>query len=393
MHGDGCATVVASAIRVLGERLVLVGTTSDTQRHPVGKWSRTRLFGRQCDFFPVMSADDLDTKYVKNLSFTLNVIRHWGTITDHASETVLTQNYAMMWWLAISAGFRRKVFYLPGMANQILIGRKPRLGRLLAKLYEWIQISGIRKMDLVVAAASVDQIDTFSREWADQLGQKRIHQLPTSVDVDFFKPLAKAELRHRYDLSADEVYFVCVGRLAKVKGIDFLIDAMRIFVDRYHPASLLVVGDGEEADELRRHATDAGLTDRIRFLGSVQPTEVRDLVNCADVCVVGSHTEGFSCAMVEQIACGRPLVSTDVSGAAEIIEDGESGFILRERDPGSFAQAMHEALRLTDAGAKSREIAVTRYSERAIWRRFLELLENSGSADTSSAGAEPREST
>jgi glycosyltransferase involved in cell wall biosynthesis len=107
------------------------------------------------------------------------------------------------------------------------------------------------------------------------------------------------------------------------------------------------------------------------------PAEVRDIVNCADLCVVGSTFEGFSCAMVEQIACGKPLVSTDVSGASEIIEDGVNGFIVKNRDPAEFALYMSKALNLQGAGDRSRKIAMTKYSENVVWSRFLNLVEDS----------------
>jgi len=79
--------------------------------------------------------------------------------------------------------------------------------------------------------------------------------------------------------------------------------------------------------------------------------------------------------MVEQLACGKPLVSTNVSGANEIIEHGENGFIVKNRDAGEFAQCIYEALQLNGADARSREIAVEKYSEQAVWKDFVSLLE------------------
>lgn len=381
MHGDGCATVVASAIRVLGNRLILVGTSSDEVANPVGHWSRTRLFGQECSFFPVMSARELDRKYVKNFSFALRVMRFWKSIVERPGGTVMTQNYAVMWWLAFSRAFDSRVFYFPGLANQILIGRKPFLGRLLARIFEKVQFSRLRKMDLLLAAASAEEIERFTRDRSTELQNRKIFQLPTAVDTEFFAPVENpVELRRDYELQGDAVYFVCVGRLAKVKGIDLLIDALKIFIESYGPATLIVVGDGEEASSLRRHAGEAGLQNNVIFRGSVPPGQVRDLVNCADVCLVGSHTEGFSCAMVEQIACGKPLVSTNVSGAQEIIRDGENGYIVDSRNPQLFAEAMVKALKLQDAAAKSRQAALEKYSEQAVWSTFISLLEPDGTA-------------
>jgi glycosyltransferase involved in cell wall biosynthesis len=236
-------------------------------------------------------------------------------------------------------------------------------------------------MDLLLAAASAEEIEQFTKDRSTELQNRKIFQLPTAVDTEFFAPVENpTELRRDYELQGDAVYFVCVGRLAKVKGIELLIDALKIFIESYGPATLIIVGDGEEASSLRRHAGETGLQDNVIFRGSVPPDQVRDLVNCADVCLVGSHTEGFSCAMVEQIACGKPLVSTNVSGAQEIICDGENGYIVDSRNPQLFAEAMVKALKLQDAAAKSRQAALEKYSEQAVWKTFISLLEPDGIA-------------
>ena len=330
-------------------------------------------------FAILLTAASIDQKYVKNLSFTLNLIRYWRSISSRLPRTVLTQNYLVMWWLALTSTFDYKVFYFPGLANQIVIGRKPFLGRLLAKLYEYVQFSMLKKMDLMVAAASVDEIERFSRRWHAKLKGREIFQLPTAVDINLFAPNPdRKKLRERYRLQQEHVYLVCVGRLAKVKGIDLLIDALKLFNASNDPASLLVVGDGEESARLHSYAKKSGLEDRVLFFGSVPPHEVRDLVNCADLCVVGSHNEGFSCAMVEQLACGKPLVSTDVSGAGEMIVDGKNGYIVQSRNPELFADAIAKALTLPNAQRVSREIAVSKYSEQAVWESLLTLLRKNG---------------
>jgi glycosyltransferase involved in cell wall biosynthesis len=329
----------------------------------------------------VISQDELDRKYARNLSFALRLVRYRKAISARAPATAITQDYAVMWWLSVTRAFDFRIFYYPGLGNQFAIGRKPRLGKLLSGIYDTVQLSRLRKMSLVLAAASKDDIAAFTQRWSRRLRGLRIHQLPTAVDIDFFSPQGVIEtLRSNYGLATDRVNLICVGRLAKVKGIDFLIDALAIFNDTYQPARLLVLGDGEESESLRQYAAKNGLADAVDFRGNVPPHEVRDLVNCADVCVVGSHFEGFSCAMVEQLACGKPLVSTNVSGAAEIIEQGKNGYVVDRRDPAAFAKCVDAALRLTSARETSRKIATDRYSEQAVWSALLSLLERDGVA-------------
>jgi len=378
MFGNGFATVVASAIRVMGDRLILVGLTSDENIHPVGRWCQTTLFGKTCEFFPVMTVEELNDKYIKNLSFTIRLIRHWAALLEKTSDAVVTQNYMVMWWLAWTNRFLHKVFYYPGLGNQMLIGRKPRLGKLLHRLYDRLNFHHVAKMDLVVAAASQSDIKEYQNRWQSMLRGKPIYQLTTAVDTEMFFPQTDVRvLKEKYLLQDEVTYFVCLGRLARVKGIDFLIDALQCFNEQYGRATLLLIGEGEERQTLEKYAAGKGLEDSIRFFGNRIPAEVSEIINCADLCVVGSNFEGFSCAMVEQIACGKPLVSTNVSGASEIIKDGVNGFIVENRDPQEFALYMCKALELQGAGEESRKIAVEHYSEHVIWDRFLALLETS----------------
>ncbi len=375
MYGNGIATVVASAIRVIGDRLILVGLTSNEELHPVGKWCKTTLFGKTCHFFPVMSVNELDAKYIKNLSFTIRLIRYWHKIKKDNS-IVITQNYMVMWLLSFTHYFLYKVFYFPGLANPMLVGRKPVLGRILYKLYETILLSRLRSIEIIFAAASCAEIENTKKNWNRKLKGKTIYQLPTSVDIDLFSPQpAVSKLMKKYSLQDGGLYFVSVGRLAKVKGIDFLIDALVIYQQQYQPAKLLLVGEGEEREYLEQYVKSKGLMDSVIFFGNRMPVEVRDIINCVDVCLVGSTFEGFSCAMVEQIACGKPLVSTNVSGASEIIDEQKNGFIVKDRDPGKFAAAIHKTLGLEGAGKYSRELAVSRYSEHVIWNSFLKQVE------------------
>ena len=378
MFGNGIATVVASAIRVMGDRLILIGLTSNEKKHPVGHWCQTTLFGKTCEFFPVMTVDELNGKYIKNLSFTLRLIRSWFALLPKTTDVVITQNYMVMWWLSWSKRFRQKIFYFPGLGNQFLIGRKPRLGKLLYRLYDRLNFFHLSRINLILAAASQNEIKEYQRKWQNRLHNKPIHQLPTSVDTELFSPQQNLKLlKRKYNLQDKMTYFVCVGRLARVKGIDFLIDSLQYFHKQFGTATLLLIGEGEKREALEKYVHKKNLEQFVRFFGNRLPEEVSDIVNCADLCVIGSTFEGFSCAMVEQIACGKPLVSTDVSGASEIIEEGVNGFIVKDRYPAAFALAMNKALNLQGAGERSRKIALNKYSENVVWNTFVNLMEDS----------------
>ena len=95
----------------------------------------------------------------------------------------------------------------------------------------------------------------------------------------------------------------------------------------------------------------------VRITGFQKPGQVVSYLNAANVAVVGSYVEGWSASMLEALACGKPIVSTEVSGAKAMVIEGRNGFIVNNRDPVRFSEAMQKALQLPEAERVSRSIA------------------------------------
>ena len=131
---------------------------------------------------------------------------------------------------------------------------------------------------------------------------------------------------------------VCIGRLSKQKGQDVLLDAWSAVLTRVSGAQLVLVGDGPEANELRRRAGD-----RVRLVGHRE--DVGEWLAAADVVALPSRWEGMSLGMLEAMARGRSIVATDVPGALEALDD-DAGAVVPPEDPAALADAI--AVRLLD---------------------------------------------
>ena len=177
-------------------------------------------------------------------------------------------------------------------------------------------------------------------------------------------------VRAKLGLPADAPIYIFVGRLAAVKGVPLILEALKAVQESRPDVLLLIVGDGEERQTLERLVQRLRLGGSVRFLGMRPPEEVAELIACADAGLFASYTEGFSVAMVEQLACGRPIVTTDVSGAHDLIVDGTNGFILPSRDPGAYAQRMLDVLHLPEAEQFGRDLAVKSFSRESLWARL-----------------------
>lgn len=177
--------------------------------------------------------------------------------------------------------------------------------------------------------------------------------IPNGVDVATWRPASSEErgaARRSLRLSAADEVAVCVGRLSPVKGQARLLDAWAAVVARVPDACLLLAGDGPD-----RPALEARKVPRVVFLGHVK--DLATLYAAADVVVIPSESEGMSITMLEAMACGRTVVSTDVGGAAAAL-GADAGAVVPLHDRSALADAV--AARLGNRDLAEREGADAR---------------------------------
>jgi glycosyltransferase involved in cell wall biosynthesis len=370
LYGGGGAAVVAQIVRSFGDRLAIVGTTSG--RHAIGRWTQADIYGRKCLFLPVIHRRRAEhTALISgNLRFAVALAEHRKAIKEVGIESVFSQTWAVLWFFAFWPGRWDICYYFPGLGNSMRYGRHRILGRILAGPYAIVHSIALRKANVVLAAASRDAILKHQKHLRRLGTDIEINSLPTATDVELFKPRPKETVRPKLGVPLDAPVYIFVGRLTAVKGVPLLLEALKIVKKSRPAALLLIVGDGEERPSLERLARHMGLADSVRFLGMRPPEQVAELIACADAGLFASYTEGFSVAMVEQLACGRPIVSTDVSGARDLIGEGKNGFILSDRRVESYAQRMLEVLDLPAAERFGRDLVVKNFSMESLWTRL-----------------------
>jgi len=135
-----------------------------------------------------------------------------------------------------------------------------------------------------------------------------------------------------------------VGNVIESKGV---IDLMAAFLDlaaARPEARLAVIGDGEAVGDLKAQAAAAGHADRVLMPGRRKSTEVAAWMRAADLLCLPSHSEGCPNAIVEALACGRPVVATNVGGIPELVDE-ECGILVPAHDPAGLRQALEAALK------------------------------------------------
>ncbi|MBW2146657.1 MAG: glycosyltransferase [Deltaproteobacteria bacterium] len=181
--------------------------------------------------------------------------------------------------------------------------------------------------------------------WSLGIAPEKIRVIPCGVDVELFQPVDPHKARNLLGLDSGR-FILFVGRLTPVKGLDTLIRAFRILADRGWNNGkgvrlLIVGGDQEEPDadssELSSLAGSLGVADKMLFLGPQRQSLLPLFYASAEVCVLPSRYESFGMVALEAMACGKPVVASNVGGLAFSVLNDETGVLVPEGDPSALA--------------------------------------------------------
>ena len=220
----------------------------------------------------------------------------------------------------------------------------------------------IRCSDVILANAVAEADQLISLYGADP---RRVEVVPPGVDHAFFSPGDKSGARNAIGIG-DEPMLLFVGRIQPLKGVTVAIATLFEISDTYPEAVLVVVGgaSGREGEEEMAKAVELVhnlcLQDRVRFVPPQPHHLLSTYFRAADVCIVPSRSESFGLVALEAGACGTPVVGAAVGGLLTLIDHGVTGFLLEDRDPVQYADAVRKVLRQPRIAKSMSEAAATR---------------------------------
>ncbi len=215
----------------------------------------------------------------------------------------------------------------------------------------------VRAVDRLIAQCPAER-DELLADYGARADQ--IALIPSAVDTDRFKPVAKGAARRELAIDPTPQMIVYVGRVVPRKDVRNVVRALarltarRLATDLNTMPSLFVVGGETERPDpvatpeigaLRALAAELGVLDQVRFVGRRQPDELHLWYAAADVAVTTPWYEPFGLTPLEAMACGAPIIGSRVGGIAFTVADGETGFLVPPRDPDALCARLEEILR------------------------------------------------
>jgi teichuronic acid biosynthesis glycosyltransferase TuaC len=202
----------------------------------------------------------------------------------------------------------------------------------------------LRRADRVIA------VSDGLRDLAIALGvdPRRVKTVPNGINADVFFRRDRLACRARHGIAADERIILSAGDLAELKGHHRVIAAVKRLSECGVRARLLIAGgvgrSGRYAEALWQQVSADGVRDRVTFLGEVTQEALAELMSAADVFCLASSTEGWPNVVNEALACGTPVVATDVGAVRQMIDSARFGFVVPVHDPEALAEALRAAL-------------------------------------------------
>ena len=203
------------------------------------------------------------------------------------------------------------------------------------------------------------------------MSPKKVEVIPNGVDINIFKP--KKE-RLRQD---DKSHILWVGRYTTGKNIDILIESAKILIGQYPNISFILVGQGPLKKQIEYLAVKLKIFDKIEFVDAVKNDEMPEIYNSSDVFVLPSRDEGVPRTILEAMACGLPIVCTDLPQLSDLISG--CGITIPIGDPISCANAISNIISNKSLaqkfGENSREKIVKNHSWDLTVKKTIELYE------------------
>jgi D-inositol-3-phosphate glycosyltransferase len=192
--------------------------------------------------------------------------------------------------------------------------------------------------------------------WLYAADPHKIAVIPPGVDLNVFSPQPQQEARRSLGLPPDRRVVLFVGRIDPLKGIDVLLRALALVAAgaaEQDDLSLIVVGGApgagaaeaqRELARLNRLRAELGIEHLVTFQGAQNQDTLVTYYTAADVVVMPSRYESFGMVALEAMACGTPVIASKVGGLAFSVQDGETGFLVPERDVDALAARLRQVL-------------------------------------------------
>jgi glycosyltransferase involved in cell wall biosynthesis len=212
-------------------------------------------------------------------------------------------------------------------------------GKIVHIVYALVERFAISRLDHAIAV-SEDIYNFYASKYPSSSNKMSV--IGNGVDTAVFKPRGRQEVRKKYGFSPHEKIILYLGRFHEEKNLKMLVSSFDRLVKAgsLEPLRLVLVGEGNTKNQIMEMIRDKNLADKVTILPPVSDSEVPEVICCADVFALTSLVEGFPLVILQALACGIPIVSTNVGDVHKVVKNEETGLIVDDFSDESFARCL-----------------------------------------------------
>jgi glycosyltransferase involved in cell wall biosynthesis len=228
-------------------------------------------------------------------------------------------------------------------------------------------------------ADAVTAISLSVQNELDCVDPSRVVRIPNGIHTAEYGKRDSQYIREKLGLSNETMVVLSVGRNHVKKGYHFGIRAIQALRDRFGKENVHYVLVGKLMSQHAQLVSDLSLDDRVTLLEEIGPDEVKECYQSADIFFSPSIIEGLSLVSIEALACGLPLVVTDVPGNKDIVQDTGAGIIVRSKDPEDMAQGLKALIDDEQKRAILSAVAIEKapsFDWKIIAQRYVQVYQN-----------------
>jgi len=198
----------------------------------------------------------------------------------------------------------------------------PYQSRWLNRFYIAVERAAAKRTDFFISVA--DAMTNQALEAGIGADDRFVTAYSAVEEDDFLQPIPKEQIetfRKKYEIAPDAVVLVTIARLFMLKGHKYIIESARMLSQRFKNTVWLFVGDGNLADKFKQQVRQLGLADRVKFTGLLPPSQIPLAIQSSDILVHCSLREGLARTLPQAMLCAKPVISFDVDGAREVVNE------------------------------------------------------------------------
>lgn len=297
----------------------------------------THYLQSNVEFVPICNLRS-PSKIPMRLKVLIHYIRHRGRILNSGVDVLYVQMPECCLPFLNNSKNIPVIYQKHGSANPVAKS-KFTYGRtiLFRKFYEYVLQLIYKKAQWIIA---IDRLT--HKEIIKSGGKNRSSLLMNAVDMKKFFPnsVLRNHARKRFSLKKYDHAILFVGRIEKAKGPKLLLDCIPWLKEREYPFHIFFAGEGTYKPYLENCVMRRNYNASVTFLGHVPHEDLPLLYNMSDVLVLPSETEGAPMVILESLACGTPVVASNVGGIPDLVADGINGIVLDDLSPENLASGI-----------------------------------------------------